>query len=191
MEILVIILASAITSNIALTNFLGMCPFTALSKNIRAAWGMGFAVTLVMVITAFVNNAIYLYVLVPLKLDYLSFLVFIVSIAGIVQALEILIERFFPALYMVFGIFLPLITVNCAILGVSLFMVLREYSLISSVAFSFGSGLGWALAITAMAGLRKYLALSTPLPLLGETGITIIIAGLMSLAFMGFAGMLT
>jgi Na+-transporting NADH:ubiquinone oxidoreductase subunit E len=190
MQIAVIVIASAITSNIALSSFLGMCPFVALSKNVRAAAGMGIAVTLVMVVTAAANNAIYLFVLTPLNLGYLEFIVFIVSIAGIVQAIEILIERYFPSLYMVFGIYLPLITVNCSILGVSLFMVLREYDMASSLAFSLGSGLGWMLAITAMAGLRKYLSLSTPLSSLGETGITVILAGLMSLAFLGFQGVL-
>jgi Na+-transporting NADH:ubiquinone oxidoreductase subunit E len=190
MSIVIIILSAAIINNIALTLFLGMCPFIALSRNVRAAFGMGVAVTFVIVITSAVNHLIYYNVLLPLHLDFLSFLVFILSIAAIVQLLEIFIERFLPAFYMAFGIYLPLITVNCAILGVSLFMVLKEYDFWKAIAFSFGSGLGWMLAITAMAGLRKYLALSRPAKLLGEAGITLVLAGFMALAFLGFTGML-
>ncbi len=190
MKFLIIILSSAIINNIALTYFLGMCPFIALSKNVRAAFGMGVAVTFVIVVTAAVNHLLYYNVLLPLGVDFLSFVVFILSIAAIVQLLEIFIERFLPALYMAFGIFLPLITVNCAILGVSLFMILREYEFADALAYSFGSGVGWMLAITAMAGLRKYLALSRPVRLLGEAGITLVLAGFMALAFLGFTGML-
>jgi Na+-transporting NADH:ubiquinone oxidoreductase subunit E len=184
----VIFFAAMITNNIALTYFLGMCPFVAISKNIRVAAGMGFAVTVVMTITAAVNHAVYYYILTPLNLDYLYFLVFIVSIAGMVQMLEILIDRYLPGMYMSFGIYLPLITVNCAILGVSLFMILREYGYVQTVAYALGSGSGWALAIVAMAGLRKYLVLSDPPEPLRDVGITAVLAGLMSLAFLGFAG---
>jgi len=191
MKIVFIILASVLTNNIALTYFLGMCPFIAISKNIRAASGMGLAVTYVMVITALVNYIIYYNVLIPLKVEYLSLVVFIVSIAALVQMLEILLERFFPPLYAAFGIFLPLITVNCAILGVSLFMILREYTFLEVLAYSFGSGIGWMIAITAMAGLRKHLAFSKPIKNLGEAGITVILLGLMALAFLGFSGMLS
>ena len=190
MKFLIIILSSAIINNISLTYFLGTCPFIALSKNVRAAFGMGVAVTFVIVVTAAVNHILYYNVLLPLGVDFLSFVVFILSIAAIVQLLEIFIERFLPALYMAFGIFLPLITVNCAILGVSLFMILREYEFLDALAYSFGSGVGWMLAITAMAGLRKYLALSRPVRLLGEAGITLVLAGFMALAFLGFTGML-
>lgn len=190
MKIVFLILASVLTNNIALTYFLGMCPFIAISKNVRAASGMGFAVTYVMVFTAVINYLIYNLVLVPLKLEYLSFIVFIVSIAALVQMLEIMLERFIPPLYAAFGIFLPLITVNCAILGVSLFMIYREYTFPETLAYSFGSGIGWLIAITGMAGLRKYLAFSKPVKNLGEAGITVILLGLMALAFLGFAGML-
>jgi Na+-transporting NADH:ubiquinone oxidoreductase subunit E len=186
-----IFFASMITNNIALTYFLGMCPFIAISKNTKAASGMGMAVTYVMVITAIANYAIYTGVLVPLGIEYLSFLVFIIVIAGIVQVLEMLVERFFPALYVSFGIFLPLITVNCAILGISLFMILREYNFVGVVIYSLGSGLGWWFAIVALAGLRKYLVLSEPLDLLGDAGITVILAGFMALSFFGFSGILT
>ena len=191
MKIVFIILASVLTNNIALTYFLGMCPFIAISKNLRAASGMGLAVTYVMVCTALINYLIYNLILIPLKLEYLSFIVFIVSIAALVQMLEIMLERFIPPLYAAFGIFLPLITVNCAILGVSLFMILREYTFLEALAYSFGSGIGWMIAITGMAGLRKYLAFSKPVKNLGEAGITVILLGLMALAFLGFAGMLS
>ena len=190
-QIIMIFFASLITNNIALTYFLGMCPFIAISKNMKAASGMGMAVTYVMAITAIANYAIYSAILVPLKLEYLAFLVFIVVIAGIVQLLELLVERFFPALYVAFGIFLPLITVNCAILGVSLFMILREYNFAGIIFYSIGSGLGWWFAIVALAGLRKFLVLSEPLDLLGDAGITVILAGFMALSFFGFSGILT
>ena len=189
--LLIVFLASAFTNNIALTYFLGLCPFIAISKNQRAAAGMGMAVTYVMTITAIVNFVIYQGVLVPLGLEYLSFVIFIVVIAGIVQALEMLVERFTPILYNSFGIFLPLITVNCAILGVSLFMILRDYTMAQVVFFSVGSGLGWWLAIATMAALRKYLILSEPLKSLGDAGITVILAGFMALSFFGFTELLT
>lgn len=190
MALMLIVLASAITNNIALTYFLGLCPFIAISKSLRGAAGMGLAVTFVVVVTTLVNHALYWRLLLPLRLEYLSFIVFIMSIAGIVQMLEILVERYFPSLYGVFGIYLPLITVNCVILAVSLFMVLREYSFWEAAAYSLGSGLGWFIAITAMAGLRKHLAFSSPVKNLGDAGITIVLAGLMALAFLGFQGML-
>ena len=188
--LILIFFASILTNNIALTYFLGMCPFIAISKNTKAASGMGMAVTYVMVITAIVNYTIYSFVLIPLGLEYLSFLIFIIVIAGIVQVLEMLVERFFPVLYVSFGIFLPLITVNCAILGLSLFMILRDYSFIEMVFYSLGSGLGWWLAIVAMAGLRRTLMLSEPLESLEDAGITIILAGFMALGFFGFSGIL-
>ncbi len=188
--LILIFFASVLTNNIALTYFLGMCPFIAISKNTKAASGMGMAVTYVMVITAIVNYTIYTFVLVPMGLEYLAFLIFIIVIAGIVQILEMLVERFFPVLYVSFGIFLPLITVNCAILGLSLFMILRDYSFLQMIFYSLGSGLGWWLAIVAMAGLRRMLMLSEPLESLGDAGITVILAGFMALSFFGFSGIL-
>ncbi|MBL7006682.1 MAG: NADH:ubiquinone reductase (Na(+)-transporting) subunit E [Spirochaetia bacterium] len=188
--LILIFFASVLTNNIALTYFLGMCPFIAISKNTKAASGMGMAVTYVMVITAIVNYTIYTFVLIPMGLEYLAFLIFIIVIAGIVQVLEMLVERFFPVLYTSFGIFLPLITVNCAILGLSLFMILRDYSFLQMIFYSLGSGLGWWLAIAAMAGLRRMLMLSEPLASLGDAGITVILAGFMALSFFGFSGIL-
>lgn len=184
----VIFIASIFTNNMILSNFLGMCSFIAVSKEIPTAFGLGQAVTVVLAITSIFNYLLYVYVLVPLGLEYLRFIVFILSIAASVQLLEMILERFLPNLYYALGIFLPLITVNCAILGVSLFMIIREYSFIQSVAFSIGSGIGWTLAIVAMAGIRKRLE-NAPIPKgLQGPGITLIITGLMAMAFIGFSG---
>ena len=187
-RLLLLAFASIVTSNIALTYFLGMCPFVTISRNIRVALGMGVAVTLVMTITATVNWALNMLVLEPLGLGFLQFLVFIVSIATLVQILEMFLDRFSPGLYQAFGIFLPLITVNCAILGVSLFAMLRSYSFVETLVFGLGSGVGWTLAIVAMGALRRKLIYSDPPANFGASGITAILAGLMALAFLGFAG---
>ena len=184
----VIFIASIFTNNMILSNFLGMCSYIAVSKEIPTAFGLGNAVTVVLAITTIFNYLLYYYVMVPLGLEYLRFIVFIVSIAASVQLLEMILERFIPNLYYALGIFLPLITVNCAILGVSLFMVIREYNFIQSVAFSIGSGIGWMLAIVALAGIRQRLK-TAPIPKgLQGAGITLIITGLMAMAFIGFSG---
>jgi Na+-transporting NADH:ubiquinone oxidoreductase subunit E len=191
MTLFAILFASLFTSNIALTYFLGMCPFIAISRDIKTAWGMGCAVTFVMVITAAINWPVYHLLLVPFHIEYLQYLSFIVVIAATVQIVEMVIERFFPVLYLNMGVFLPLITVNCAILGLSLFMVLRSYSFIQGVIYAVGGGTGWTLAVVAMAGLRaKLIFADVPEPLEGP-GITMIIAGIMALAFMGFAGIVS
>ncbi len=189
MNHLLLLFASIITSNIALTYFLGMCPFVAISKNIKVAFGMGMAVTFVMTITAAANWLINTYILVPFGLEHLQFLIFIITIAFLVQIIEIFLDRFSPALYHAFGIFLPLITVNCAILGISLFTMLRAYSLPQTLVFGFGSGIGWMLAIVAIGALRKKLVFSDPPENFGASGITAILAGIMALAFIGFTGL--
>ncbi len=184
----VIFIASIFTNNMILANFLGMCSFIAVSKEIPTAFGLGQAVTVVLAITSIFNYLLYHYVLMPLGLEYLRFIVFIISIAASVQLLEMVMERYLPNLYYALGIFLPLITVNCAILGVSLFMIIREYNFIQSIAFSIGSGLGWTMAIVALAGIRKKIA-TAPIPKgLEGPGITLIITGLMAMAFIGFSG---
>lgn len=188
MKLLLLLFASILTGNIALSYFLGMCPFIAISKNIRVAFGMGAAVSFVMTMTAVANWIIHYYVLLPFGLEYLQFLVFIINIATIVQILEIFIDRFSPALYHAFGIFLPLITVNCAILGVSLFMVLRAYNLLQTLVFGLGSGIGWMLAIVTIGALRNKLIFSDPPENFEAQGITAILAGIMALAFIGFTG---
>ncbi len=182
--------ASIFTSNILLANFLGMCSFISISKDIKSSNGLGMAVTLVLVITTAANWAVLHFILIPLGLEYLRFIVFIIVIAAVVQMLEMIIDRVSPALYMSLGIFLPLITVNCAILGVSLFMQIRDYPFTQSLISSFGSGLGGWLAIMALAAIRKKTD-KAPVPAgLQGPGITMITIGFMAMAFIGFSGML-
>ncbi|MFH1593841.1 MAG: Rnf-Nqr domain containing protein [Candidatus Omnitrophota bacterium] len=189
MSLFVIFFATLFTHNIALTYFLGMCPFISVSRSIKTAFGMGVAVIFVMTITAAINWPIYYKILIPLQVEFLYYVLFIVTIAALVQFVEMVTERFLPVLQVTLGVFLPLITVNCAILGLSLFMILRKYSYVESVVFAFGSGVGWMIAIIAMSGIRnKLLFADVPRALKGP-GITMIIAGIMALAFMGFAGM--
>ncbi len=187
----IILFASIFTSNMILANFLGMCSFIAVSKEIKTSLGLGQAVTFVVTGTTVINYLIYHHLLVPFGLEYLRFIVFIITIAAFVQLVEMVIERYLPNLYYSLGIFLPLITVNCAILGVSLFMVIRDYSFIQSIAFGIGSGLGWTLAILALSGIRQKLQ-KAPIPKgLQGPGITLIITGLMALAFIGFSGIVS
>ncbi len=188
LDLFLIFFASIFTQNVVLTYFLGICPFVAVSKEISTAFGMGMAVIFVMFMTMGLNWPPYHLVLVRFHVEYLQFLVFIMVIATFVQIVEIFIDRYSPILYVSLGVFLPLITVNCAILGISLFSVIRNYSYPQSIAFALGSGIGWTLAIIAMAGIRQKLQFSNiPDGLIGP-GITMIIAGIMSMAFMGFAG---
>lgn len=180
--------AAIFTSNILLTNFLGMCSYLSVSREIESALGLGTAVFFVLTITSALNWLVYYYVLVPFGIVYLQYIVFIIVIAAFVQFLELLIERYAPALYYTLGIFLPLITVNCAIFGVSLFMVIRNYSFIQAVAFGAGSGIGWLLAIMMLAGIRRKLKEKlVPIGLRGA-GISLIITGIMALGFVGFSG---
>jgi Na+-transporting NADH:ubiquinone oxidoreductase subunit E len=188
---LVIIIAAIFTNNILLSNFLGMCSFIACSGKISTAIGLGTAVTFVMTATSIINYVIYYFVLVPFGLEHLQLIVFIAVIAAFVQFVEMFVERFSPKLYFALGIFLPLITVNCAILGVSLFMVIRNYTFVQSVGFGFGAGLGWALAIVLMAGLRQKMRYSDVPRVFEGIPIAMIITGVLAMAFMGFAGMIS
>ncbi len=186
----VIFFASIFTSNILLTNFLGMCSYLAVSKELKTAWGLGLAVTFVMTCTCAVDYFVYHRLLVPRGLEYLQYIAFIIVIAAFVQIVEMVVDRVSDRLYASLGIFLPLITVNCAILGASLFMVIRGYSFIQTVAFGLGSGLGWLLAIMALAGLRtKMRKRSKVIPALEGPGIVLIITGIIALGFIGFSGM--
>lgn len=186
----VIFFASIFTSNVLLTNFLGMCSYLSLSKDLKSALGLGEAVIFVMAVTSVLNYIVYHYILVPFKLEYLRFIVFIVVIAAFVQLVEMILERFMPNLYYTLGIFLPLITVNCAILGVVLFMVIREYNLLQSLAFGTGGGIGWTLAILALAGIRQKVdETKVPKGLQGP-GFAMIVTGIMALAFIGFSGVI-
>ena len=183
--------AAIFTNNILLTNFLGLCPFLAISREIRSALGLGVAVVFVMTCTAVLNYLVYHYVLLPLNLEHFRFIVFIIVIAAFVQLVEMTVERFFPALYYILGIFLPLITVNCAILGASLFLIIRQYTLVQSMAYGAGSGIGWMIAIVAVGAIREKVQKSARLPKgLEGPALTLIITGIMALAFTAFSGMI-
>jgi len=184
----VIFFASIFTGNILLVYFLGMCSFLSVSKQVKTSLGLGLAVTFVLTVTSALNYIVFFWVLEPLGLEYLRFIAFIIIIASAVQLLEMVIERFSEVLYINLGIFLPLITVNCAILGVSLFMVIRQYNFIQSVMFGAGSGLGWLLAILAMAGIRQRMNENKIPPALRGPGIVLIVTGIMAMAFIGFSG---
>lgn len=187
----VILIAAVFTNNILLANFLGMCPFIGCSSQIGTALGLGTAVTFVSTLTCIINYCVYYVVLVPLGLEHLQFIVFIAVIAAFVQFVEMFVERFSPKLYFSLGIFLPLITVNCAILGSSIFLVLREYTFTQSVAFGLGGGLGWMLAIVLMAGLRQKMRYSDIPKPFENVPIAMIVTGVLAMAFMGFAGMVS
>ncbi len=201
MELLSLAVKSIFIENILLAYFLGMCSFLACSKKVDTAIGLGFAVIFVLTITLPANWAIHHFLLakgalawVPgidlsgLDLSFLNFICFIATIASMVQLVEMILDKFFPALYHALGIFLPLITVNCAILGGSLFMVERNYGALESTVFGFSSGIGWLLAIASMAAIRKKLRYSHLPDGLKGLGITMIMTGLMAMAFMCFSG---
>ncbi len=193
-----ILIRSVFIENMALAFFLGMCTFLAVSRKVDTALGLGVAVVVVQTITVPANNLIFQHLLKAGALDWAGFggldltfiglICYIGVIAAIVQILEMILDRFVPALYNALGIFLPLITVNCAILGGSLFMVERDYNFPESVVFGFGSGLGWALAIVALAGIREKLKYADVPAGLRGLGITFMTAGLMAMAFMVFSG---
>ncbi len=189
---------SIFIENMALAFFLGMCTFMAISKKVSTAVGLGIAVVVVQAITVPVNNLLYQHVLkegalawagLPdVDLTFIGLVTYIGVIAAMVQILEMVLDKFVPSLYNSLGIFLPLITVNCAILGGSLFMVQRDYNFGESVVYGFGSGIGWALAIIALAGIREKMKYSNVPKGLRGLGITFLIAGLMAMAFMLFSG---
>ena len=191
---------SIFIENLALAFFLGMCTFLAVSKNVKTALGLSYAVVVIQAITVPANNLIYNYLLKPgalawagseyakVDLTFVGLISYIGVIAAMVQILEMALDRYFPKLYNELGIFLPLITVNCAILGGTLFMVQRDYNFPESVTFGIGSGIGWAMAIVALAGIREKLKYSDVPDGLKGLGITFITVGLMALAFMSFGG---
>ena len=191
---------SIFVENMALAFFLGMCSFLAVSRQVKTALGLGGAVIFVLTITVPMNNLIYAHLLSPgamvwlhpaladYDLSFLGFLSYIGTIAAMVQIVEMVLDRFVPPLHAALGIFLPLIAVNCAILGASLFMVERSYTLAESAVFGLGSGIGWALAVVALAGIRERLRYSNPPEGLRGLGLTFMLVGLMALGFMAFAG---
>ncbi|WP_051822455.1 electron transport complex protein RnfA [Desulfonatronum thiodismutans] len=189
-SVVLIFVSAAFTDNILLTRFLGMCSVLGVSKRVDTSLGLGAAVIFVTTCTSGLNYLVYRYLLVPLELEYLRLIVFIVVIAAFVQFVEMVVERISEGLYNALGIFLPLITVNCAILGVSLFMLGTPYNLLQTLAYGAGAGTGWALAITIIGGIREKInEQALPRGLAGP-GITLIVIGIMSLAFVGFSGMI-
>jgi Na+-transporting NADH:ubiquinone oxidoreductase subunit E len=180
---LMILLSAFFTDNILLSRFLGLCPFVACSRRMDTAAGLGLAVTFITVLTVALDNLLYQNVLRPLGLEYLALLIFIALIAGVVQLLEMIVERFFPALYHALGVFLPLIAVNCAILGASLFMINDDLSFVGSLAYGLGSGAGWMLAICLMAGLRERLVEERIPKAFRGVASTLILTGLLAMVF--------
>jgi len=190
MELLAIFISAILINNFVLHYFLGICPFLGVSKKIDSAFSMGLAVTFVMTITAVVSWAINNWILIPYDLDYLKIVTFILVIASLVQLVEMFIRKISPPLYQALGIYLPLITTNCAIMFLALLIALKEYNLLEAVAFGVGAGIGFTLIIVLMAGIREQLDLAdVPEPLKGA-GISLIVAGIMALAFLGFSGMI-
>lgn len=189
-KLILIFLGAVLTNNFVLSYFLGICPFLGVSNRMSSAVGMGLATTFVMTLTAPITWLIYHQLLHPLKIEYLEYVSFIMVIATLVQFVEMFLRKFLVGLYRALGIYLPLITTNCAILGLALFMVLRDYSFWEAVTFGFGAGVGFTLALVIMASIRENLELAdVPEPFKGGP-ITLIVAGILALAFMGFGGMI-
>ena len=189
MEYFLIILSTALVNNVVLVKFLGLCPLMGVSNKLDSALGMGLATTFVLTLAAFAGWLLEHYVLLPLDLGFLRILTFILVIAVVVQFTEMVVRKTSPALYQVLGIFLPLITTNCAVLGVALLNVQQENSFLASLLYGFGSALGFTLVLVMFAGLRERLALATVPQVFSGAPIAYVVAGLMSLAFMGFAGL--
>ena len=188
-ELFLILIGSVLVNNLVLARFLGICPFLGVSKRIKTACGMGLAVVFVMGLSSVVTNVIYNTILAPFDLLFLKTVVFILVIATLVQLVEMIIQKLSPTLYQALGIYLPLITTNCAILGVALINVIKDYNFTKSLIFGVGAGAGFTIALIIMAGIRERLELAdVPQPLKGAA-ITLIIAGLLSMAFMGFSGL--
>jgi electron transport complex protein RnfA len=190
-ELILVFIAASITNNFVLTYFLGICPFIGVSNKIESSVGLGIATTFVMTMAATFTWLIYYYILVPFNLVFLQYVTFIIVIASFVQFVEMVIKKVSPPLYKALGIFLPLITTNCAILGLTLFMVLRNYGFLESIIFGLGAGVGFTLALVIMAGIREELEFADIPESLKGAGITLIIAGMLALAFMGFGGIIS
>ena len=188
MEYILIFISAIFVNNIVLAQFLGICPFLGVSKKIDTSLGMSAAVAFVMVLATVVTSMVQTYVLVPHHLEYLQTIAFILVIAALVQMVEIILKKASPALYQALGIFLPLITTNCAVLGVAILVVQKDYSLAQSVVYAFSTAIGFGLALTVFAGMREQLELTSVPKAMRGTAIVLVAAGLLSLAFMGFSG---
>ncbi len=188
MEYVIIIIAAVFVSNIVLNQFLGICPFIGVSNKVETAFGMTGAVTFVMVIATIVTYLIHEYILVELDLVYLRTITFILVIASLVQLVEIILKKISPPLYQALGIFLPLITTNCAVLGVAVLAIQNDFTLMGSVVYAIGNAIGFGLALVTFAGIREHLDMMNVPKAMKGVPIAFIVAGLMALAFMGFTG---
>ncbi|MDR2916763.1 MAG: electron transport complex subunit RsxA [Tannerella sp.] len=188
MEYIIIFIAAVFVNNIVLSQFLGICPFLGVSKKIDTAIGMGMAVTFVLTIATIVTFLIQKYVLDVFGLGYLQTIVFILIIASLVQMVEIVLKKVSPSLYQALGVFLPLITTNCAILGVAILVIQKEYNLIQSIVYAISTAIGFALALIIFAGIREQLARTNVPPAMQGRPIALVTAGLLAMAFMGFSG---
>ena len=186
---LFILVGAVLVNNVVLVKILGLCPFMGVSKKLETAYGMGAATTFVLTMATGASYIIDHFLLIPFGLEYLRTLSFIVTIAAIVQLTEMVIAKTSPALQQTLGIYLPLITTNCAVLGVALFQTAREYSFAQAMVFSFGGGAGFTLALVLMASVRERLQLSSVPGVAQGTALSLMLAGLLSMAFMGFAGL--
>ena len=189
-ELLIVLIGSALVNNVVLSQFLGLCPFLGVSKKTGTAAGMGSAVIFVITISSAITSVIYKYVLQKLDLQYLQTIVFILVIACLVQFVELVLKKYSPVLYEALGVYLPLITTNCAVLGVALINVQNDYSILTSVVNGFGTAVGFTIAIIIMAGIRERIEYNTVTKSFQGSPIVLITAGLMAMAFSGFAGLL-
>ena len=190
MKLILIFISASLINNFVLTYFLGICPFLGVSNKTEDALNMGLATTFVMTLTAAVTWPIYTYILVKFNVPFLSYVAFIIAIAALVQFVEMYIRKSSPTIYRAMGIYLPLITTNCAVLGLALFMVLREYNYIESIIFGFATGVGFTIAMLMMSGIREELEFADVPEVFQGVSITLIVAGMMALALMGFAGLI-
>ncbi|MCD6135009.1 MAG: electron transport complex subunit RsxA [Candidatus Omnitrophica bacterium] len=190
-EIFLIFIGAVLVNNFVLSYFLGICPFLGVSNRLESSLGMGMAVTFVMSLAAAITWLFYYLILVRFHIEFLEYVVFILVIASLVQIVEMFIKKYSPPLYQALGIYLPLITTNCAILGLALFMVLRQYNFVQSVIFGFATGLGFMLVLVAMAGIREEMDFSDIPAAFKGAPIVLITAGILALAFMGFSGLIS
>ncbi len=190
MELIAVFISASIVHNFVLTYFLGLCPFVGVSNKTENALNMGMATTFVMTLTAAATWPVYHYILLRYNIPFLEYVSFIIIIAALVQLVEMYIRKSSPTLYRALGIYLPLITTNCAVLGLALFMVLRDYNYIKSIVFGFGTGVGFTIALLMMSGIREELEFADIPRHFQGIAVTMIVAGMMALAFMGFAGLL-
>ena len=189
-KLLIIAVASALVNNVVLSQFLGICPFIGVSKKVKTAAGMGGAVVFVITIASTVTSLIYQYILKPVGFEYLQTIVFILVIAALVQFVEMVLKRYIPPLYQALGVYLPLITTNCAVLGVALTNVQKSYTLLEGVVNGFATAVGFTIAIVIMAGIREKTEHNDVSPAFKGTPIVLVTAGLMAMAFFGFSGLI-